>query len=420
MRRVAVTAVGVVSPIGRGFAAFSKNLLTGQKGSRRLTEVFGRTFADVPVRHACVIDVERQELPKVDSDGAKLHRSVRFAVDALAQIMEATRGHDLGAAGLHCGVGVGQLIPGLDDFREHGAELVLAEIEAQLGYGRRSTAAMRSSAMRADYATAYLQRTFGLGGVSGTYNGACSAATQACIAACEEVLAGATYALGGGHDSLITAGGLHLMHELGTLTEEPEICPFDVNRDGTMIGEGAVYLLFEELAHARARGAPILAEVIGWASSIDGYHLTSPDPSGDPAVRMIQRALQHAQVPPDRIDYVNAHGTSTIINDMVEASIIKRALEGHRAFVSSTKAQVGHLIAGCGTIGLAACLAALERQVVPPNPNLREPDPDCDVELAPPSALEASLQHVLCNSFGFGGQNSCVVLRRDGADAGAP
>ena len=415
MQRVAITGAGIVSPIGRGMTAFAERLMAGQNGTRRLTEVFGASFEDVPIRHGAVVgETAPATLAAEIEDTA--HRSIRFAADALAQIAGSLEGLDISSAGLHCGVGIGQLCPELSDLRKYGARRVLGEIEAQLRSATRAPELRLTSAMRADSGTALLQDMLGLEATAATYCGACSAATQACIAACEEVSAGATYALGGGHDTLFSAAGIHLMYELGTLSEEPDIRPFDVNRDGTMLGEGAAYFLFEDLEHAKARGATILAEVVGWASSSDGYHLTSPDPSGDAAVRMITRALRQAGLAPDRIDYVNAHGTSTVLNDRVEADIIKRALAGHRAHVSSTKAQVGHWIAACGAVGLAACLAAFERQLLPPNPHLVDPDPECEIELAPRTARAASIEHILCNAFGFGGQNSCVVLRR--ADRG--
>lgn len=408
MRRIAITAAGIVSPIGRGFGLFADNLLAGTSGVGRIVDVLGDGYGDIPVHYAALVDAD---LPSTLGD-VPVHRSIVFAFDALRQILDSARASEIERANLHCGVGVGQLFPDLDDCRRFGTARVMAEIEAQFSSPRPEPALGLASALRSEHGTVLLRNELNLKGVATTYNGTCSASTQACIAACEDIADGATVAIGGGHDTLVTAGGIYLMHALGTLTEEQKIRPFDVHRDGTLLGEGAAYFLFEDLDHAEARNANVLAEVVGWATSIDGHHLTSPDPSGDPAVQMITAALHHARLEPASIDYVNAHGTSTVLNDTVESAVLKRALRGHPAFVSSTKAQVGHLIAACGAIGLAACLAAIEHQLVPPNPNLRDPDPDCDVALAPAHAVPAKIEYALCNSFGFGGQNGCMILRR--------
>lgn len=413
MERVVITGIGVVSPIGRGFRVFADQLLAGWCGSRRLEEVFGPNYRDVPVRYgAAVAPSDMPVLAEFERLGPH-HRSVLFAADAIRQIVESSNGADLTRAGLHCGIGVGLLCPEMDDVRKYGAERMLKEFEAQPHPDRTAPQLNLASAIQANSGTDLLQQHYGLGSICGTYSGACSASTQASIAACEDVALGeAEFAIGGGHDTLFAPAGIHLMYELGTLSEDSRIRPFDVARDGTMLGEGAVYFLFERLEHARARGAHIYAEVTGWSSSLDGYHLTSPDPSGEAATRMIQCALRQSGFRPDEIDYVNAHGTATVLNDVMEAEVIKEALGGHPAYVSSTKAQVGHLIAACGAIGLGASIAAIEQQVVPPNPHLSDPDPECDVNLAPSHAIPARIDRVVCNSFGFGGQNSCLVLQR--------
>lgn len=414
--RIAITAAGVVSPLGRGLAALGDGLLAGRQGVKSLRGLFGDEHRALPVRYGAWVEArDFAPAPRLDRAG-RLPRSLQLAGDALQQLCGDAPVPGLGEAGLHCGIGVGQQLPDLAALRQHGARPILDAIDAAAAGGERPGCAFEV-ALRADFGTELLRRAFELGGLSSALAGTCSASTQACIAACEDIAAGAAAAVGGGHDSLLSLGGLYFMYSLGTLspTEHEDgriVRPFDVHRDGTLLGEGAVYFLFEELEHARRRGARILAEVLGYSSALDGYHITNPDPSGDAAVRMIEDALAQAELRPEQIDYVNAHGTGTLLNDVVEAKILHRALRGHRPYVSSSKAQVGHLIAACGALGLASCLVALERQVAPPACNVDAPDPECDLRLAPLPAGTTRIEHVLCNSFGFGGQNACMILRR--------
>lgn len=422
-RRIVMTAAGVVSPIGREYVRFGDNLLAGVQGVRSLAPLYGDEYSALPVRYGGLIDDGAVRVPPALLRFGRLHRSILFAADAIEQLARGGVPPGISQAGLYTGVGLGQLHPTLHDLREYGARRLLALADERSNGGLR-TLPDADAEVEADHGTAVLRQAFGLEGPFGALAGACSASTQACIAACEDVLAGATYAIGGGHDSMLHPGGLYFMYTLGTLSPSESadgriVRPFDIERDGTLVGEGAAYFLFEDYAHASARRAPILAEVLGWGSSLDGHHITSPDPGGDAATRMIGDALEQARLPPTAIDYVNAHGTATVLNDTIEAGIIKRALQGRRAYVSSTKAQAGHLIAACGALGMAAGLTALERQQVPPNPNLSRPDPECDVRLAPAASVPAPIDHVLCNAFGFGGQNSCMVLRSARAAAGA-
>lgn len=419
-RRVVITGAGVVSPIGLGLDAFAENLLRGKSGATSLGPLFGMDASQFPACIGAPVPDDVVAPAKLGSLGATLHRSIHFAAHAIDQLVEGAAALRGGCdVSLVCGVGVGQLLPDLLDVQRLGAAHWLDAIERGGPAGGASADGPPNSLRPADHGTRLLQQAFDFRGHSQTMAGACSASTQACIQACEEVSLGdAPMAIGGGHDSLLCVPGMHLMHELGTLsldTDNPTraVKPFDVARDGTMIGEGAAYFLFEELEHALGRQAPILAEVLGYGSSLDGYHITTPDPQCTAGIRMINDALALAGIEPEQIDYVNAHGTGTLVNDPIEARILQAVFRGSRPYVSSSKAQVGHLIAACGAIELAACLVAVEHQTVPPNPNLRTPDPECDLNLPIGGAApRARIDFVLSNSFGFGGQNSCVVLRR--------
>lgn len=415
MRRVVITGVGVVSPLGHSLSEFADHLFGGVSGARRLHEVFPEFGPDARVAiGAPVRDEPRPRSPALRD--LRLHRSERFAAAALQQVLDQCGSEAMRNASLQCGVGIGKLFPDADEFARFDAVGALASMAGRLRSPKSAPVPGRLGASFADFGTVRLARAFGLCGGTNTFVAACAAASQACIHACETIMyGGASIAVGGAHDSLLETAGMYMMDELGTLTanRDPEagIRPFDIDRDGTLLGEGAAYFAFEEFEHARLRGAQILAEVVGFGSSLDGYHVTSPDPSGDASVRMMTDALAMAKLAPERIDYVNAHGTSTVLNDVIESRIINRALKGHKPYVSGTKAQIGHLIAACGAVELVACLAALEQQRVPPTVNLLHPDPECELRLPIADSPRARIEYVLSNSFGFGGQNACLILR---------
>ncbi len=225
--------------------------------------------------------------------------------------------------------------------------------------------------------------------------------------------------LAGGVHSMIHPFGLTgfvLLTAMSTRNEEPDRAsrPFDRDRDGFVIGEGGGVLVLEDLAHARARGATIYGEVAGHASTADAFRLTDSHDEGRGAVAAMRLALQDARLNPDDVDYINAHGTSTKANDSVETLAIKRALgeSAYRIPISSTKSMTGHLIAAGGAVEAIACLLAIRDGVLPPTINLETPDPDCDLDYIPNVARERTIEVAMSNSFGFGGQNTALVLRR--------
>jgi len=201
---------------------------------------------------------------------------------------------------------------------------------------------------------------------------------------------------------------------LSTHNDEPEKAsrPFDQNRDGFVLGEGAGMIVLEELEHARSRGVEIYGEVIGYGSTADAYRITDIHPEGHGAIACIEMALKDARVRPDEIDYVNAHGTSTVVNDRVETRAVKQVMGATAADtpVSSIKSMMGHLIAAAGSIEAIACLLAIRDNVLPPTINYEHPDPDCDLDYVPNEAREKPVRYALSNSFGFGGQNISLVL----------
>ncbi|NOY45586.1 MAG: beta-ketoacyl-ACP synthase II, partial [Deltaproteobacteria bacterium] len=225
--------------------------------------------------------------------------------------------------------------------------------------------------------------------------------------------------LAGGVESTITplaVAGFNAMRALSTRNDEPERAsrPFDKDRDGFVMGEGGAVLILEELERARARGAEIYAELVGYGATCDAYHITAPDPQGDGAARCMEAALRSASLAPDEVDYINAHGTSTPFNDYYETLAIKRVFGDHakRLWVSSTKSMTGHLLGAAGSVEAAFSVLALRDQVAPPTINYDTPDPDCDLDYVPNEARQGRIRTALSNSFGFGGTNASLLFRR--------
>ncbi|MGZ4982471.1 MAG: beta-ketoacyl-ACP synthase II, partial [Chthoniobacterales bacterium] len=222
---------------------------------------------------------------------------------------------------------------------------------------------------------------------------------------------------GGSEAAIVTIGvaAFSSMKALSTRNDEPQRAsrPWDRDRDGFVMGEGAGVVLVEELEHAKARGAKIYCELIGYGSTADAYHMTAPPPDGAGAARAMQLALDHARVNPSEVDYINAHATSTGLGDIAETKAIKNVFgeHAHKVSISSTKSMTGHLLGGAGAIEMAACTLAMRDSVIPPTINLENPDPECDLDYTPLVAKEKKVRVILNNSFGFGGHNATLVAR---------
>jgi 3-oxoacyl-[acyl-carrier-protein] synthase II len=269
-------------------------------------------------------------------------------------------------------------------------------------------------------AAANVSRVFGLKGYTSTIITACAAGTQGIGEAAEVVKRGsADVVLGGGCEAGICElglGGFNIIKALsrfeGDATKASR--PFDANRDGFVPAEGAALLVVESLEHALDRGADIIAEIVGQGVSSDAFHAVQPDEDGSGAARAIRAALDEADVTPDEIDYINAHGTSTPLNDLAETMGIKAALGEHayRIPISSTKSMIGHALGGAGALEAVACVKTILDGIIHPTVNQENPDPACDLDYVPNVARRQPVDVVLSNSFGFGGQNTCIVLRR--------
>ena len=416
MRRVVVTGLGVVSPVGSGSEVFWSNLTAGRSGVRAITLFDAASF---PVRIGGeVLDLDPSVVFAAFPHAATVRdRKVLLGLAAACEAMThaAPSDEDLRHAVLVLGVGLEMLC--LEDLTPHArapdiggalARTVLADNMAQ----PLQTPLDRTGDL--------LGERFGLFGGKYTNCSACAAGAQAIGEAWQLLREGHNdIALAGATDSMLNPlglGGFSLLRALSDENDRPErACrPFDATRQGTVLGEGAAFLILETLDHALARGATPYAEVVGYASSLDGFRVSDPDPTGQGAVQSMARALKSADLPGSAIDCVSAHGTGTPKNDAVETAAIKDVL-GQHAYdipVHAVKSMTGHMIAASGSCEAVAAVLTLARRQVPPTINLRVPDPECDLDYVSDGARPFSGKTVLSNSFGFGGQNATLIFRR--------
>jgi 3-oxoacyl-[acyl-carrier-protein] synthase II len=274
--------------------------------------------------------------------------------------------------------------------------------------------------MISDMAAAQVSIILGIKGLSLCTTSACSSSADAIGVAYEMIRRGDTEAaLAGGSEAIINPIGVtafNALRAISTRNDAPQQAsrPFDAGRDGFVISEGACILILENLAYAQKRGANIMAELIAYGATADAFHITQPDENGDGAARAMQLALKKAGLAPNQIDYINAHGTSTPLNDKTETLAIKTVFGEHayRVPVSSTKSMLGHLIGAAGAIEAAICIMTIREGIIPPTINLTQPDPECDLDYVPNVARKAQVTTALSNSFGFGGHNSVLILRK--------
>jgi 3-oxoacyl-[acyl-carrier-protein] synthase II len=425
-RRVVITGMGAVTPLGHSVDELFRALVAGRSGVGRITAFDAATF---PARIAA--EVREFDLGRFVRDPerwADAWVNSRFAAAASQLALE-----DAGLVGLagidptRCGVylGTGEGVQEVDEMLTaiavsyRPAERILdgrAFCAAALRIYRRG----REYEQELHTPSAHLADSFGLEGPNYSCLTACAAGGQAVGEAAEMVRHGeAELMLAGGAHSMIHpfgVTGFARLTALSTRNDEPERAsrPFDLRRDGFVLGEGAGMLVLEELGHARRRGAVIYAELTGYGSTADAFRVTDSHPEGRGAIACMNTALADAGLSPEEVGYVNAHGTSTKINDLVETLAIKQVFGEHarRVPVSSTKSMTGHLIAAAGAVELIACVEVIRRGVIPPTINSDTPDPECDLDYVPNSAREAKVRHALSNSFGFGGQNSSLVVSR--------
>jgi len=407
--KVVVTGMGTVSPLGLDVATTWEGLITGKSGVDYITqfdaEGFGTRFAAEVKGFEATDYIGRKEARRMD-------RFTQMAVVASMQAMEQA-GLQIDSSNQdNIGVLVGSGIGGLITLSE--------QIDVLIEKGPDRVSPFLVPMMIADMASAHISILLGARGPNFCPTSACSTGSDAIGTAYEIIKRGDAQAmLTGGTEATITPIGLagfNSAKALSTRNDTPQSAsrPFDAERDGFAIGEGSAVLVLESLAFAQQRGAQILAEVIGYGASSDAVHITAPAADGNGAVRAMQMALKKADLAPTEIDYINAHGTSTPLNDKVETMAIKTVF-GDYAYkipISSTKSMTGHLVGAAGAIEAAICILVIQNSIIPPTINLTNPDPECDLDYVPNVARRAKVTTTLSNSFGFGGHNSVLILRQ--------
>ncbi len=408
-RRVVVTGVGLVSPLGVGTRATWEGLCAGRSGIGAITRFDASAFAARiagEVRGFDPLDfIGRKDVKKMDVFIQYAIAASEFALcDAGLQT-----DRPLGPrAGVFIASGIG------------GFSTIEREHRALLAGGPRKISPFFIPSAIINLAAGQVSIRFGAQGPNSATCTACSASAHAVGDAFEIVRRGAAdLMIAGGSEAAITpmgVGGFAAMRALSTRNDEPERAsrPFDRERDGFIIGEGAGVIVLEERDRAQRRGVPIYAEVVGYGMSADAYHVTAPAEDAGGAIRAMQAALDDAGVGPSAVDYVNAHGTSTRYNDKLETLAIRKCFGSHARSlaISSTKSMTGHLLGAAGGLEAGIAALAVRDQVLPPTINLEYPDPDCDLDYVPNRKRNATLTYVLSNSFGFGGTNASLLFKR--------
>jgi 3-oxoacyl-[acyl-carrier-protein] synthase II len=408
-RRVVVTGIGLVSPVGNGTQANWDALCAGQSGIGPITRFDASGFATQFAGEVKGFDplqfIEKKELKKMDI-------FIQFAVAASQYAMDHSGLTITPQIAPRVGVFIGSGIGGFTTIeREH---------ISYLDGGPRKISPFFIPASIINLAAGQVSIRFGAKGPNLASCTACSASAHAIGDSFEIIKRGdADVMITGGSEAAITPmslGGFAALRALSTRNDEPHRAsrPFDKDRDGFVIGEGAGTLILEELGHATRRGAKIYAEVVGYGMSGDAYHITAPSEDGDGGVRVMRMAVKKAGIRPDQVDYINAHGTSTPYNDKLETLAIKTLFGDHarKLAISSTKSMTGHLLGGAGGLEAGISALAVHHQIAPPTINLDQPDPECDLDYVPCTSRPMPITYALSNSFGFGGTNAALLFKK--------
>jgi 3-oxoacyl-[acyl-carrier-protein] synthase II len=413
-RRAVVTGLGAVMPIGNDFPTYWSNLVAGVTGTRRI-QSFDASGFEVQIA-AEVLDFD----PTKAMDPKMARRMTRFIHFAMAAGKEAVAdsGIDFGAMSQEQRDRVGVVV----NTGGGGIEAIIDGTHTHDTKGPRFVSAFAIPALSGSMGAALLSMEWGLTGPVMTQVAACATSVIAFHDALRLIRAGeCDVVLTGGSEAPVVPMGIAALANMGALSkrnDSPETAsrPFDESRDGFVLGEGGGVVVVESLAHAEARGATPIAEILGGALTADAFHISAPEPTGRGQARAMTLALKNAEVAPDEIDYIVAHGTATPLNDATETRAIKAAYGDHakKVAISSPKSMIGHLVGAAGIASALAGLGAIRDQVIPPTANLRTPDPECDLDYVPVTARKAKVETVAINGFGFGGQNAVTIFRRLG------
>ena len=408
--RVAITGMGAISPLGNSVSEFWQACVEGKSGIDYVTQFDATGY---PSRIAGEVKGFDPQDYMDRREARRMSRFSQFAVAAGQQALQAAeldlrREEDLSRVGVILGNGIGGL-PNIEEavnsIREKGGMRIDPFFMPK---------------MLPNMAAAQLSMNLGVKGYSSTVITACAAGTQAMGDSMDLIRSGrADVVLTGGTEAALCELGLSgfaIMRALSTRNDEPQKAsrPFDRDRDGFVASEGAAVFVFEDLERARRRNAPIIAEIAGYGACSDAHHVVAPRADGEGAIRAMTWALEDAGVAPEEIDYISAHGTSTKLNDSSETLAIKKTFgeQAYRIPISATKSMIGHPFGAAGALESVACLESMRHGIIHPTINYENPDPDCDLDYVPNEARRADIRVALKNSFGFGGQNACLVFKQ--------
>ena len=408
-RRVVVTGVGLVSPLGIGTEESWQAIKAGRPGISHIEQFDASAFSCRIAGEIKNFDpaqyIERKEIKKM---GRFIQFGIAATEFALAQSGLRIEAHNAERVGVFIGSGIG------------GFEVIEREHKTLLEKGPSRISPFFIPATIINLAAGYVSIRTGAKGPNSATATACTSSAHSIGDSFRMIQRGdADVMICGGAEAAITpmsVGGFAAMRALSQRNHEPEKAsrPWDAQRDGFVVGEGAGMVVLEELQGARRRGAHILAEIVGYGMSADAHHITSPSEDGDGAFRVMRLAIRDAGIEPAQINYINAHGTSTEVGDRIETMAIKRAFCEHayKLAVSSTKSMTGHLLGGAGGLEAGITVLALRDQIAPPTINHDVPDPECDLDYVPNQARPMTIDYALSNSFGFGGTNGCLIFKR--------
>jgi 3-oxoacyl-[acyl-carrier-protein] synthase II len=421
-KRVVITGIGILSPIGIGKGEYTHSLKEGKSGAGPITLFDASQF---PTRIAAEVKdfnphqmIKGMKILQISDD-----RRVLFANCAAALAIEDAKLNEKTLSQIRGGVVFGSglylVVPRVETVISQG---VIYGSETEMRTLVRGFEESKTSPIwnRANLGTVSVAQQHSIKGPCYTVVSACAASSQAIGQSFRIIQRDeADLILTGGYDSIINTFVVQAFCVLGTMSthnDQPQkaMRPFDKNRDGFVLGEGAGVLILEEYEHALKRGAKVYAEIVGYGTSLDAYSVTDPHPEGRGAVLSMKNSIQDARIKPSEIDYINAHGTATTKNDKIETAAIKKVLADHayEIPISSTKSMIGHQIIAAGVLELIATVLGMDNDFIPPTINYETPDPDCDLDYVPNRAREQSFQIALSNSFGFGGQNSSIIIKK--------
>ncbi len=408
-RRVVITGLGAITPIGNNVKELWSGLISGKNGAGLITKFDTEKFT---TKFACEVKDFNVEDYIDKKEAKRMDLYTQYAVASAMMAMEDAN-FDLDSVDRErFGVIYGSGIGGMETFENQTTNY--------LNGGPRRISPFFIPMMISDIAAGQISIKFGLKGPNYATTSACATSTHAIADAFFMIQRGSADAIvSGGAEASITPmaiGGFNSARAISSWNDRPKEAsrPFDKDRTGFVMGEGSGTLILEELEHAKKRGAKIYGEIIGAGLTGDAYHVTAPAPEGEGAFRSMREALRDGGINPEDVDYINAHGTSTKLNDLNETKAIKKLFGEHayKLSISSTKSMTGHLLGATGAVESIACLLAIKNSIIPPTINLDEPDPECDLNYTPKVAVEKNVEYALTNTFGFGGHNSTLLFKK--------